>query len=629
LATSASLSVDQYRDGGLISIDVDALPAVALDKIEAAVWDELGRVVREPVSARELQRAKNQLLADWVTGVNTTDATANVLGYTDALGGYEYLSNYLSRAEKTTAADLQRVAAMYLRRDRATTGRLLPAMTGSTNGLLDSPFPSGEGGWRGRPADRYAAAQSEPSPLSVAFRRTPDFRGGITRGPHPQPLSRGERGAGGTAGDDLFKPLKPFERTLPNGMRLVLLENHDVPSVTLSARVVGGSFAEDPSRAGLASLLTDLLDQGTANKSPDEVSEGLEHVGAYFDSGADGLSTTSTLRCLSRHAVGLLPLFAEMLRSPSFPEEQLEKERSRVLTSLKEEDEDATAVAVKAFSALVYGEHPAGRNVEGEPATVRAITRQDLLDFHSKWFQPQNTIMVAVGDFKAAAFAMSLESAFGDWGRGPIAPKLSLPPLQRQTDRRTRRIPMDRDQMQILLGHLGIRRIDPDYLPLQVMDSILGQSAGFTARIPYQLRDIQGLAYTVEASITSSAGTEPGLFRAYIGTEAKNEQPAVAGLLAEIRRIRNEPVTATELQEARDFLANNYVFGFETQDQLAGYLQAVIRYGFGYDYRRKYVQQVRQVTAQQVLAAAKKHLDPIHYSLVVVGKTQSTGKDVK
>ncbi len=630
LATSVGVSVNQYRDGGLISVDADALPGVSLESIETALWEELGRIAREPVTARELQRARNQFLADWVTGVNTSEATATVLGYNDVLGGYQSLSTYLAQGEKTTAADIQRVAQSYLRRDRATTGRLVPSTTSSASRFLDSPFPFREGGWGGRPGERYPlSASSGAIGLPAAYRHTRDSKGRLSLGPHPQPLSRGERRAASAVSAELFQALRPLERTLPNGMRLVLLENHDVPSVTLSTRVLGGSFAEDPSRAGLASLLTDLLDQGTARKSPDEVSEGLEHVGAYFESAADGLATTSTLRCLSRQTAGLLPLYAEMMRSPSFPEAQIEKERSRVLTSLTEEAEDATTVALKAFAKLVYPDHPAGRNVEGEPETVKAITRQDLVDFHARWFQPQNAILVAVGDFKAAEFARNLESVFGDWRRGPAAPALNLPPLERQTERRTRRIPMERDQMQILLGHLGIRRTDPDYVPLQVMDSILGQSAGFTARIPFQLRDVQGLAYTVDASITSSAGSFPGLFRAYIGTEAKNENAAIAGLLAEIRRIRNEPVKPSELSEARNFLSSNYVFGFETQDQLAGYLQAVIRYGFGYDYRRRYVQQVRQVTAQQVLAAARKRLDPIHYSLVVVGKTQANGKDTK
>ena len=317
-----------------------------------------------------------------------------------------------------------------------------------------------------------------------------------------------------------------------------------------------------------------------------------------------------------------------MLRSPSFPEEQLEKERLRVLTSLKEDEEDALSVALKAFSALVYGNHPAGRNIEGDASTVRAITRQDLLDFHAKLVPAAEHHPRRGGRLQGSGVREKPGGAFGDWQRGAAPAAVSLPPLQRQTDRRTRRLPMDRDQMQILLGHLGIRRTDPDYMPLQVMDSILGQSAGFTARIPYQLRDIQGLAYTVEASITSSAGVEPGLFRAYIGTEAKNENAAVMGLFAEFAASAMSPLSQVSSRGAR-LSANNYVFGFETQDQLAGYLQAVIRYGLGYDYRRMYVRDVRSVTAGQVLAAAKRHLDPFHYSLVVVGKTQASGKDAK
>ena len=180
---------------------------------------------------------------------------------------------------------------------------------------------------------------------------------------------------------------------------------------------------------------------------------------------------------------------------------------------------------------------------------------------------------------------------------------------------------MEKAQTQIVLGHLGIHRLDRDYIPLLVMDSILGEgvSGGFTARIPFQLRDVQGLAYSVGSSITSSASFDPGAFIAQMSTEPKNEARAVSALLAEIRRIRSEPVSDKELREAVNYLVNSYVFGFETHGQLASYLLSTSYYGLGVDYRQQFPRLVRQVTREDVQRVAVEHLRPDRYTLIVVG----------
>ncbi|HTE19790.1 MAG TPA: insulinase family protein, partial [Armatimonadota bacterium] len=182
-------------------------------------------------------------------------------------------------------------------------------------------------------------------------------------------------------------------------------------------------------------------------------------------------------------------------------------------------------------------------------------------------------------------------------------------------------------QTQILLGHLGVTRLNPDYVALEVMDAILGEGVGggFTARIPYQLRDVQGLAYTVGSSITSSVGREPGVFVSALGTDPAKEKTAVASLLKEIRRIRTAPVEEKELREAVSYLTHSFVFDFQTNTQLASYLLATQQYGLGYDYRRRFVEEVRKVTREDVLRVARKYLDPEHYTLVVVGPGGGAG----
>jgi zinc protease len=327
------------------------------------------------------------------------------------------------------------------------------------------------------------------------------------------------------------------------------------------------------------------------------------------------------LKVLSRHAAGLLPLFAEIVQMPSFPRERLEPVRSQMLVALKEEEDDAAEVARKLFYEVVFGSHPAHRPVEGTEATVRTLSRESLVRFHSRYYRPDNVTLVAVGDFRATQLLEQLTAAFRGWQVPGVLTRDPLPPIARQTDRRARYVTREKAQTQIVLGHLGINRGNPDYVALRVMDTILGEgvSGGFTARIPYQLRDVQGLAYSVGSSISSSAAREPGVFIAALGTEPKQAQRAVAALVKEIVRIRATPVTETELNEAVNYLASSYVFRFQTNDQLADYLQETSYYGLGANYRQRFVQDVRRVTRADVLRVARKYLDPDHYTLVVVG----------
>jgi zinc protease len=194
-----------------------------------------------------------------------------------------------------------------------------------------------------------------------------------------------------------------------------------------------------------------------------------------------------------------------------------------------------------------------------------------------------------------------------------------------QTEKRTRFITMPAQQLNIYLGHLGVTRTNPDYYALQVLDTILGGGAGFTARIPQRLRDELGLAYTTFASITMTAGLDPGRFISFIGTSPENMKLATEELLSEIRRIIEEPVTSEELQDAKDYLTGSFVFAFESSPQIARFLVHAQVYGLGFDYIEKYPKYIRAVTIDDVARVAKMYLDSENYSLVVVGPVAEDG----
>jgi zinc protease len=184
---------------------------------------------------------------------------------------------------------------------------------------------------------------------------------------------------------------------------------------------------------------------------------------------------------------------------------------------------------------------------------------------------------------------------------------------------------MPAQQVNVYLGHLGIERSNPDFYALQVLDTILGGGAGFTARIPQRLRDEMGLAYSTFASITSSAGIDPGRFVAFIGTSPENMKLAIQGLLGEIRRIIDEPVTIAELEDARDFLTGSFVFAFESSSQIARFLIHAEVYGLGFDFIDTYPTYIRAITAADITRVAQKYLDAENYTLAVAGPVDEEG----
>jgi zinc protease len=256
---------------------------------------------------------------------------------------------------------------------------------------------------------------------------------------------------------------------------------------------------------------------------------------------------------------------------------------------------------------------------------VERLSRADLLEFHNRYFAPNNMILSVVGDFRVPELLPKIERVFGAWTPKPVTVPTYPEPV-RQTSKRVKFITMPAQQLNIYLGHLGVKRMNPDYYALQVLDTILGGGAGFTARIPQRLRDELGLAYTTFASITMTAGLDAGRFIAFIGTSPENMKLAIDGLLNEIRRIINEPVAMQELQDAKDYLTGSFVFAFESSPQIARFLVHAEVYGLGFDYVEKYPHYIRSVTVDDISRVARKYLDSENYTLVVVGPVAEDGK---
>jgi zinc protease len=417
---------------------------------------------------------------------------------------------------------------------------------------------------------------------------------------------------------NLRRSFEVQSHVLSNGLRVLFVENPAIPAISINATTLAGARHEPEEKAGLAIMVSNILDEGTRTRTSLEIAEAIEFTGGHLETDASFERVVVAATALKQDRNIALELVADLLQNPIFPEEYIAKEKSRTLAEIASAKDRPQVVAGWAFNEIVYGTHPLHRPVHGYPETIEKISRDDLLSFHQRVFSPNNTLLAVVGDFRVSEMLPLVESHFGSWAsRSVVLPEVPKP--VRQRERREKFITIPAQQSNVYLGHLGIERINPDFYALQVLDTILGGGAGFTARIPQRLRDELGLAYTTFASITGTAGLDPGRFVAYIGTSPENTKLAVEGLLNEIRRIVAEPVDSEELQDAIDFLTGSFVFAFESSAQIARFLIQATIYNLGFDYPEKYPALIRAVTADDVARVARRYLDTENYSLVVAG----------
>jgi len=407
-------------------------------------------------------------------------------------------------------------------------------------------------------------------------------------------------------------------------LKVLLVENPSIPTISLTASVQAGARFDPESKAGLAIMASRLLDEGTETRTSLEIADAIESVGGAIETDGSFERTMATASILNKDVDLGLELLSDLLIHPVFPQEYVDKEIERTLAEITSAQDRPQVVAGWAFNELVYQDHPLHRPSHGYPGTVEKITRADLIEYHKTYFVPNNVLLSIVGEFRVADLLPKTENVFGRWQSKPVSFP-SYPNPVRQTGKRVKFITMPAQQLNIYLGHLGVTRTNPDYYALQVLDTILGGGAGFTARIPHRLRDELGLAYTTFASITMTAGLDPGRFVSFIGTSPENMTLATEGLINEVRRIIDEPVTPQELQDAKEYLTGSFVFAFESSPQIARFLIHAEVYSLGFDYVEKYPEYIRAVTVEDISRVAKKYLDCENYTLVVVGPVAEDG----
>lgn len=402
---------------------------------------------------------------------------------------------------------------------------------------------------------------------------------------------------------------------LPNGLTVLHTERHNLPIVMVTMLVKASPLSEAPDKAGLANIVAELLTEGTKRRKAVDISEEIEFMGASLNVSVNSDYTIISLSVLKKDLEKGFDIFSDILINPTFPDEEIARGKELIKGSLRQSDEDPSFVAEKTFKKAVFGELPYGRVVRGSIETIDAINRDDILRFHSDYYRPNNSIISIVGDITDNEVGSLMERFLAGWKPSVIHERQPIPEPRWEK----KEVVIDRDitQSNIVMGHVGISRGNPDYYAVSVMNYILG-GGGFSSRLMQAIRDEKGLAYDVHSVFQSNK--EGGLFQVNVQTKNESASTVIAEILEQVNRVRKEPVTDQELEDAKAYLTGSFPRRLDTNRKIADFLVAVEFYGLGLDYVEKYPRYINAVTRDDVLRVAKKYLDPERLVTVLVGK---------
>jgi zinc protease len=404
---------------------------------------------------------------------------------------------------------------------------------------------------------------------------------------------------------------------LPNGLVILVRSNFDSPSVVLSGYVNTGSIFEPDEKMGLADFTASALMRGTRKRTFQKIYDAIESVGASLGFNGGTHTTSFNGRALAEDLPLLLDLLADSLRHPAFPQEQVEKLRAQLLTALAIRAQDTSDMASMTFDQIVFAGHPYARPDDGYPETIRAISLEDLREFHRKHFGPKGMAIAIVGAVDPQSAVDQVAGVLGSWKNPDQPDQPGLPVLNplEETVRRHVRIP-GKTQTDIYMGASGPLRKAPEYMAASLGNSVLGQF-GMMGRIGDVVREQSGLAYYAYSSLT--AGVGPGSWEISAGVNNTNVEKAISLIRKEIQRFVNDGVTEEELADSQANFIGRLPLSLESNMGVANALINIERYDLGLDYYRRYEKLVRSVTPGQVAEAARKYLNPDKLAIATAG----------
>jgi zinc protease len=529
------------------------------------ILEQIALLQNEPVSTEEIDRARNQILNDRIFDRERVEGQAREIGYLALnLGDTTFSDVYLSRIQAVDAADLMSAARRTFSPERATVGFLT------------------------REED------ASPSDEVVEELLTTSLYSGMSEG------------------DPAQRPIV-FKSQFPNGITLLVREDHRLPLVAIRMGVLGGVRYENVDNQGAFNLLAHLLTRGTQEMSAAEMALALDSMSASLG-GFSGRNSFGVVgKFLSRDIDEGFSLMRQVLTDAVLPANELDLYKERIISAIKARKDDMTTFALETFRATLFQEHPYRLSTLGTEESVRSMTRDELLEIYRNVVRPEGIVISVAGDVQIADIYRLVEKNFGDlsgsrYDPGPLPIEMSRSGVHSQ-----RVVRGDKNQTHVILGYLGPTVNSPDRDSLEVLNAIL---AGQGGRLFTELRDRRSLAYSVFSFV--APGVDPGYVAFGIGVSPEREKEAVEGFLEQIRLIRDEPVSVEELERAKRYLIGSHMIGLQDLSSRGDEVFFPVLYGQDLESALRFARRIQSVTAHQIQEAARNYLDPENYTLAVV-----------
>ena len=401
--------------------------------------------------------------------------------------------------------------------------------------------------------------------------------------------------------------------TLENGLRLVAVENHEQPVVSVRLYVPAGEVADPDGKTGVSNLTASVLDKGTESRSAEEIASTVEGVGGSLSVGASDDFGFVSASMLTKHLSTVMEVFADVVRNPTFPDDEFDNEKKRMLSRLEVQLSQPGTLASRQFRHRVYGAHPYGE--EPTPESVEAVGREDLAAFHRERYTPAGALLVVAGDLDREEAREMAERYLGGW-TGDAAPEPAMPEPPARDETRIYLVHRPGSvQSNIWVGHLGIRPDNEDVHAVEVANRVLG--GGANARLFLILREEKGWTYGAYSRFTSPRGQ--GYFAATAEVRSPVTDSALNEMLHQLHRIRDERVPGEELADAKSYLTGHFPLEIETPTQVASQVADALLRGLGMEYLESYRSEISAVDAAAVQEAARRYVRPERAAIVVVG----------
>jgi zinc protease len=557
-----------------------------------ALKDEVEKVRSQKVRPRELEKAKNQMLREVVSDCMRVDNKARLLGEAAVLrGDVSSVNRRLDDIRKVTLTDLQRVAKQYLASSKSVTFR------------VESSFPD---------------------PKSET--KNPEDVAPITGSPETNPPAPGRTGDARPEGYPKSAPVKPITpgfpndahetRTLKNGLKVVVVENHEVPFVTMMLGLRLGAWTE--SKPGCASMTLSMLTKGTKKQSREKLDDELETYAIQME-GAVGMDSSSvTATCVTDQLERAASIMGEVVLTPAFRERELDTLREQELTSLAVSANEPSYIAAKELRKHLYGQHPYSRMVQGEPDDVKSLTAEDLRKWWSEIARPDMACLYFSGDVTIDRAEQLAESAFGKWTANGPKPEFQVPTIPDLEQTRIYLVDMPGDQAQIRIGQRGVLCNAPGYFASRVVSGYFGESFG--SRLNQSLRVKRGLTYGANGGYM----TKHMVGDFVVSTFTKNETigDAVRASIDEIKGLTSEPPSSDELDDAKAHIIGSFAGARETPQSIVNDLWFIEFEGLSTDHFHSYLREVQNMDASDCIQLTTSTIDPEKLVIVVVGAAE-------